>query len=71
MFGYCLNKRGCSIPSELMAGLGANFHGARSSLERGRRQAGGACRLTQKLYKPLEPQQTMSACLMLRAEVAQ
>lgn len=39
MFGYCLNKRGCSIPSELMAGLGANFQGATSSLEHGKRAA--------------------------------
>ena len=63
-----------SIPAELMTGLGADFPGGYGHVgtwQTAEGAGGYAYRRTQKLYKPLKPQQTMSACLMLRAEVAQ
>lgn len=63
-----------SIPAELMAGLGADFPGGyehAGTWQTAEGAGGYAYRRTQKLYKPLKPQQTMMACQMLRVEVAQ
>ena len=63
-----------SIPAELLTGLGANFPGGYKlvgSWQTAEGAGGYAYRRTQELYKPFEPQLTMSACQILRAEVAQ
>ncbi len=63
-----------SISAELMTGLGANFpegYEHVGSWQTAEGAGGYAYRRTQKLYKPFKPQQTMMACQILRAKVAQ
>lgn len=63
-----------SIPMELMAGLGADFpggYGHVGSWQTAEGAGGYANRRTQELYKPFDPQLTMSACQTLRAQVTQ